>query len=336
MAASNSSNDHLKRMRRTLFVGPTGVGKSTLINMLINDNADVESMSKPAGTSDEAAGQTTYFTTYYVFPDDAYTDSIGLGDNRFDPKTIMTVLKSIIKNSLVGYNKIYLCIRYGRISLDTRRYIDLLIAIFGKGVLKWCSIIFTSCSDLKMTKEQYLAKNKGDANIVEIINQVQTVLFGNNAIDEDPDTEIKFRERRYAFLKRIREDIKKTANDTYFTPEPEDLYQRFIRILQIISETLLSPITGGYHIAKEIKSLAEAAAMSFAAERYSNYFGECTKCGYDMIDGTFPVITKCNHVFHKVCLEEKIRESGIKQCPICGSESGFNRTPFYTDLTSDA
>lgn len=333
--ASNNSNDRLKRMRRILFVGPTGVGKSTLINLLINDNAELESMSKPAGTSDAAAGQTAYFTTYYVFPENAYTDSIGFGDNRFDPEDVMATLKSIIKNSSVGYNKIYVCIRYGRISTDTRRYIDLLIAIFGEGVLKWCSIIFTSCSDLSMTKERYLEKNIQDADIVQIINQVQTVLFGNNAVDDDPDIDTKFRDRRYAFLKRIREDIENTANREYFKPEPEDFIQRITRILRIICGQLLRPIVGGYHVAKEIKSLAEAAALSLAASKYSNYFGECTICTEDMIDGSLPVITKCNHVFHKVCLERWIDQSGIKQCPICRSESTFDKSTFYAHLTSD-
>jgi predicted GTPase len=65
-----------RRMKRFLFVGPTGVGKSALINILFNDYVKKSSLLQPAGTS---AGSTACFTTYYDFPDYALTDSIGLG-----------------------------------------------------------------------------------------------------------------------------------------------------------------------------------------------------------------------------------------------------------------
>ena len=95
-----------------------------------------ESMLHPAGVGDTSFGQTALFVTYYDFPNNAYTDSIGLGDNRFDPKDVMRSLKSVLSNSSVGYNKVYLCVQYGRISSDTRRYIDLITTIFGDEVLQ--------------------------------------------------------------------------------------------------------------------------------------------------------------------------------------------------------
>ncbi|CAF1004914.1 unnamed protein product [Adineta steineri] len=102
-------------MRRILFVRPTGVGKSTLINMLINNNVNEDSKACPTRIGDTSQGHTSLFVAYYDLSNNAYADSIGLAHNRFKPEHVMHSLKSILKNSSVGYNKVYICIQYGRI-----------------------------------------------------------------------------------------------------------------------------------------------------------------------------------------------------------------------------
>ena len=318
-----------RKMRRILFIGPTGVGKSTLINTLINDNVTAESMSSPAGAGDTSHGQTSFFVTYYDFPNISYTDSIGLGDNRFQPEDVMLTLKSIIKNSMVGYNKIYLCIQYGRISSDIRGYIDLITTIFGESVLQWCSIIFTRCNDRTMTKELYLRKNKEDANIVGTIDKVQTVLFGDNMIDDDADVEAILRKRRQEFLVRIKQDIDETAKSEYFQVKTDNLLERIFKIFQIIFGTY-----GKLHsVASEVRNVARAVVDSMHSSRFANFFGTCSICTEDVTDENQPVITKCNHVYHKKCIDQWIEKNNVKSCPICRAEFNNPENKFYSDLT---
>ncbi len=63
-----------------------------------------------------------------------------------------------------------------------------MIVIFGKKILKWCTIIFTHCHDQNMTKERYIELNKHDTYIIDIINSVQNVIFGANMTDDEMES----------------------------------------------------------------------------------------------------------------------------------------------------
>jgi predicted GTPase len=107
-----------RRIKRFLFIGSTGVGKSTLINILFKSVVNKLFLSKPAGTSEDSAGSTVCFKTYYNFLNYSFTDTIGFGDSRFAKEKILSILKDTITNSTARYNKIDLCIRHGRISRE--------------------------------------------------------------------------------------------------------------------------------------------------------------------------------------------------------------------------
>lgn len=300
------------RIKRFLFIGPTGVGKSTLINILFNDDVSKPSLLKPAITSESSSGSTTCFTTYYNFPDYAYTDSIGLGDNRFDQENIVSMLESTVKNSMVGYNKIYLCINYGRISSEIRYQIDLLIVIFGKKILKWCTIVFTHCNDQQMTKEKYIKSNQHDSYIIDIINSVQNIIFGDNMTDMDDELENIFIKRRKRLLNDMKKDIL-NSNTVYYLPPPKNLAQWLITIYN----TIISKYGKQPTCFEEIQKISGVIANLMANQNFANYYGQCSICLDDMWH-TNSIFTKCGHIYHETCINDWINLKN-KTCPICRS-----------------
>jgi GTPase SAR1 family protein len=312
---------------KVLFIGPAGAGKSTIINVLFNNQVNADAMSRPAGTGDTTSGQTGFFTTYYDLPDYAYTDSIGLGDPRFQPEDVMDSLKSVLEMASVGYNKIYICLQYGRIPTDTRKYIELITTVFGKRVLKWSSLIFTRCNDQTMTKEKFLMKNSGDADIVEIVNRVNTVIFGDNMADTDPELEKVLCQRRKDFLDRIKRDLDETASAELFRLKKQSLIARARKVMKIYfgSHAKVNSILS------DVRSFALAVAAAMQSSKYRYYFGECTICLDGVTDENQPIITQCSHVYHKACLKKWVRRNPDNSCPVCRTRFD-NPEKFYENL----
>ncbi|CAM2699174.1 unnamed protein product [Rotaria socialis] len=318
-------------IRRVLFIGPTGVGKSTLINVLISNNVRVEDMSHPAGVGDTSSGQTRFFTTYYDLPNNAYTDTIGLGDNRHKDLDIMDSLKSVLENASIGYNKIYICLKYGRISTEIRNYIELITTMFGKSVLEWSSIIFTGCNDQTMTKEKYLEKNSQDTDFIETIKQVRTVIFGDNMTDKNAEIENIMYKRRQEFLRRIKKDLDDTVKTEYFKLKKRGLIARAAKIFTIICSSFGSKAIA---VIANVKDFAAAVARSTQSSKYDYYYGECSICIQDITGHNYPVITPCCHVYHEVCLKQWVHDEGQNNCPMCRTQFD-NPQNYYESLATN-
>lgn len=305
--------------KRALILGPTGSGKSTLINILFNKDVTKESLLKPAIADDTTTGVTSVFTTYYDFPSYAYTDSIGFGDDRFDQNVIFRCLKSILMQSMVGYNRIYLCLKYGRISREIRDYIEFLITVFDKNILSYCTVVFTNCDKQSMTKDLFLEKNKADNDLCAIIKNVHNIIFVDFRVaDDDEEMEGILLKRRKNDLDKIKIDIEKFS-ENYFVPRPTSVSEWIVRISRILlrmieaacnpllltTATVISITRGEIDI---LKKLFESQNHV----KYNEYYGECSICRDSMwLKDT--KILKCHHIFHDACL----RQTESPRCPIC-------------------
>ncbi|CAF3371647.1 unnamed protein product [Rotaria socialis] len=184
-----------------------------------------------------------------------------------------------------------------------------------------------------MTKEKYLTKNSEDDNMIKIINQVKSVIFGDNMTDEDPDMEAMLLKRREKLLNQIKKDLEETANKEYFKLERMNLLESIRRIIQM----MFGKLERAYTVSNDILSFAKAASIAMYSSNYINYFGECAICTEEITDTDTdtnePVITICNHVHHKVCLEKWIEASSQKNCPLCRAKLNDSQSECYTILT---
>ncbi|CAF3057828.1 unnamed protein product [Rotaria socialis] len=317
-------------MRRVLFVGPTGVGKSTVINILMNNDTQRHHLSQPAGTNDSSSGETRFFTTYYDIPKYGYTDTIGLGDNRFKNADIQASLKLVLTEASIGYNKVYICLKYGRISKEVRHYIDMITTLFGKGALKWTSIIFTDCPDQNMTKESYISKNQEDTDFVKTVQSMRTIIFGDNRSDEDTMIDQRLYARRKTFLRRISEDIDQQSQKEYFVLRKDGLISRLRNVFNMGRSPRRS-----INIANEIKEFAKAVSAARQDKKYNYYFGECSICTEDLTGNGKPVITLCCHVYHEACLKEWLHRQSNGNCPVCRTTLDSRENASFIYLTDD-
>lgn len=292
--------------KRFLFLGPTGVGKSSLINALCNDDIRRQSMNHPAKVGSTTDSVTKCFTTYYDSNKYAYTDSIGFGDNQFTTDEIVSLVQQLIDNAVIGYNKIYLCIQYGRISVDIWRYLDLINSVFGNSGLKWCTLIFTHCNEEGMDIEKFLEINQNDEKIKTLIDKVGNVIFGDLQTHGNEQIDELLKVLRKRFLDQVKLDAL-NSSEFYYFPEPKD------------HKSWVSSICNAFQGFKPIKIPVEdivAYVRSITIIRVDNmhYYGECSIC-LGVMHHTNSEVTTCGHVFHKKCIADWFYQ--MHTCPQC-------------------
>jgi hypothetical protein len=162
-----------------------------MINCCFNRSVDPNALKGPSTIAEPASciGTTSSLSNYVDQRNRiVYVDTIGYGDVRFhhDCTSFVVFFHELICYSSIGFNWIFLFLRFQQITEDTLIYFQTIQQLLGEKALSRCTIVFTHCPERNMTFEKFFEANKHHEEFVKIIQNVKNVIFG------DMETENKY------------------------------------------------------------------------------------------------------------------------------------------------
>jgi len=334
-------------LKRILFLGPTGagnsvfelstdylffiLGKSKMINCCYNRSVDTNALKQPANVANSASciGTTSSISNYVDRQNRiVYVDTIGYGDVRFhqDRDSFFIFFHELICHSSIGFNWIFLFLRFQQISEDTLIYFQTLQQLLGEKSLLRCTMVFTHCPEKDMSLEKFIEVNKQHEQFVNIIRNVANVIFGDMETENKhiqsgnvpPQIvewfENQLYEQRYLFMRQMLKQIDQ-ADDKIL-----ELRQDWSKFYWTKFKTFI-----GYCWEKIFRQSNELSKLYKTTSEMKEgillmiFYQECSICLeliIEIINHTPKAcITKCGHVFHYECLKKVFDQK--KECPNC-------------------
>jgi len=275
--------------KRLIFIGNSGIGKSTFINMLYNNTIDLDKMLTPARTGNNSSGITDKINAYMnTYDKRLYIDTIGLTDNRLNETQIIIGLKTFLRNIVSGIHLMFIFINYGRIDSKDRKLFQLMCSIFN---LNWYfnaaiivvntppGITYSDWVDTLDDDLKYLQKSQ------EII--LSNNMYGTNDIPLFSDIRSKALNDANRCINRSEKLLKPCDN----------LIEKFKDLLEILIPSVFLP---------DYRSIFK----EMISQTTDNF---CCLCKINMYDILFTL--DCGHKFHKLCLIGWQQKHDI--CPKC-------------------
>lgn len=121
-----------------IVLGTTGAGKSTIINMMFNEDYNKDACSQPLPIGN-TADSVTKNEAWRFNPKDGrlYIDTIGFGDPSRPDFCVAKEIKDFIRNTNSGVHCILIVVRFGRLSTEERFNLHAIEALFDK---RWAHV----------------------------------------------------------------------------------------------------------------------------------------------------------------------------------------------------
>ncbi len=304
-----------------------------MINCCYNRSVEKAMLETPAGVSaqDSIIGTTSSISNYVDQRNKiVYVDTVGYGDVRFHQNTesFLLFFRELICYSSIGYNWIFLFIRFSQMTQDTLVYIQSLEALLGEKAFSRCTIVFTNCKVSNMNRQRCIEANKQHGEIVTILNKVYNVIFGDMDTEDVPtdsdsdsdgektDENIRKRQvkKRTKFMKKMLLEIDQIDEKT-LTLE-RDWYPYYKTKFTTFMGYLWEKIAGKPNELSKLYKLAVGLKKDIPVTIYYEECSICLELIIEIVDHTPKAcITKCGHIFHYDCLKRSFDEQ--KKCPNC-------------------
>ncbi|CAF4173606.1 unnamed protein product, partial [Rotaria sordida] len=177
-----------------------------------------------------------------------------------------------------------------------------------------------------MTREKCLEANKEHEQIVNMIQKVNSVIFGNMTTDADSDTDDdeeekersrkKKQKQRNVFMEQMLHMVDHTDNQLLTLDR--HWFEYYWTKFSLFMAYCYEKISGKQN---QLSKLYQLSADLKLGASVVIYYDECPICLelITEINGHEPTAckTKCDHIFHYACLQKWIERQGY--CPNCNT-----------------
>ncbi|CAE7339251.1 Gimap4 [Symbiodinium natans] len=288
-------DDRINRV--ILVVGETGTGKSTIVNMLYNQDSSVSCCQQPCQTGATASSVTKASAMHLnIRTGWLHVDTVGVGDPDLQTPDILDNIRKFIRDTSLGVHAVVVVMKMGRVSQGTRANMRLLEHLFhAEGVKSNGLLLLTHWQGELGEEDKDLEEWMGeDKQIIDLVGRFNQVVLTNNQI------------RGRAAYPECREQCLRKRR-SFIDCQEAKIKARAVGLWEVFQDIVSSFF---HSLAGHVLSLQ---GLVVGSHNLPTFCGECAVC-LEQTELSTACKLSCNHSFHERCLE------GLTHCPICRAE----------------
>ena len=286
--------------RFVLVIGETGVGKSTIVNMLYNQDCSVDCCKWPQKTGNSAAAVTQFSSMQFDWRRKwAILDTVGVGDPSLSQEQILGSIRKLIKDTSKGVHSVVVVMKMGRASHASRANAHVLSHLFNAADLKTHGVLVLTHWEGELGNEQkdLLEWYRDDHLMQAYCEQFSSVVLTNNQLQGRG----AYPECRQSCLDQLCRHIE--SKDSKIKARPVNVMELFVCLIERFAEKL-------WNTSLSVTTMV----LGCETQDLPTYCGECSIC-WEQMNIKDACKLACNHIFHDPCLT-----NAVTHCPLCRAE----------------